>query len=164
MLQISRMPEVRAEMLIRKPVREVFEAFVDPDITTQFWFTKSSGRLEQGKRVRWDWEMYGAWDELLVEELVPEKMIRVIWSDGSRTEWQFSPRGEDAALVSIVTRDLPGEDGDLVAAALDQMGGYTIVLCGLKAWLEHGIRLNAVADKSPDAIVQDYMREGKAQS
>ena len=33
------------------------------------------------------------------------------------------------------------------------MGGYTIVLCGLKAWLEHGIALNLVADKAPDANV-----------
>ena len=34
-------------MLIRKPVAEVFEAFVDPDITAKFWFTKGSGRLER---------------------------------------------------------------------------------------------------------------------
>ena len=25
---------------------EVFEAFVDPEITRRFWFTKSTGRLE----------------------------------------------------------------------------------------------------------------------
>jgi uncharacterized protein YndB with AHSA1/START domain len=37
----------------------VFEAFVNPDITTTFWFTRSSGRLEAGKQVEWDWEMYG---------------------------------------------------------------------------------------------------------
>ena len=55
---------VKAEMLIRRPVAEVFEAFVDPAVTTKFWFTKSSGRLEAGKRVRWDWEMYGVGDEL----------------------------------------------------------------------------------------------------
>ena len=36
----------RAEMLIRKPVTEVFEAFINPAITTKFWFTKSSGRVE----------------------------------------------------------------------------------------------------------------------
>jgi uncharacterized protein YndB with AHSA1/START domain len=41
-------------MLIRRPVAGVFEAFVNPDITTRFWFTKSSGRLEAGKRVQWD--------------------------------------------------------------------------------------------------------------
>ncbi|KAF0818165.1 Ligand-binding SRPBCC domain protein family [Bacillus sp. ZZV12-4809] len=49
----------KVEMLIRKPVHEVFEAFIDPSITTKFWFTKSSGRLEEGKRFRWDWKMYG---------------------------------------------------------------------------------------------------------
>jgi uncharacterized protein YndB with AHSA1/START domain len=38
-------------MLIRKPVADVFEAFVNPDITTKFWFTKSSGRLDAGKQV-----------------------------------------------------------------------------------------------------------------
>ena len=38
-------PVVTAAMLIRRPASEVFEAFVDPDITTKFWFTKSSGRL-----------------------------------------------------------------------------------------------------------------------
>lgn len=42
-------------MLIRKPVAKVLSAFVDPATTTQFWFTKSSGRLEPGKNVRWDW-------------------------------------------------------------------------------------------------------------
>ncbi|EHK53368.1 activator of Hsp90 ATPase 1 family protein [Mesorhizobium alhagi CCNWXJ12-2] len=35
-------------MLIRKPVEEVFEAIVNPDITTKFWFSKGSGRLETG--------------------------------------------------------------------------------------------------------------------
>ena len=33
-------PVVKEEMLIRKPVHEVFEAFINPDITTKFWFTK----------------------------------------------------------------------------------------------------------------------------
>ena len=42
--------EARAEMLIRRPAAEVFAAFVDPAVTTRIWFTKSSGRLEPGKR------------------------------------------------------------------------------------------------------------------
>ena len=42
----------KAEMLIRKPVAEVFEAFINPDITSKFWFTKGSERLEAGKQVQ----------------------------------------------------------------------------------------------------------------
>ena len=45
-LQLTQAPIAKAEMLIRKPVAEVFEAFVDPEITRKFWF---SGRLETGK-------------------------------------------------------------------------------------------------------------------
>ena len=44
-------PIVRVQMRIRRPVREVFAAFVDPAITTRFWFTKSSGPLVQGAEV-----------------------------------------------------------------------------------------------------------------
>jgi hypothetical protein len=50
---------VEAQMLIRKPVEDVFEAFINPEVTTHFWFTKSTGRLEEGKTITWEWEMYG---------------------------------------------------------------------------------------------------------
>ena len=39
---------MRTQMLIRRPAHEAFEAFVDPHITTRFWFMQSSGRLEPG--------------------------------------------------------------------------------------------------------------------
>ncbi len=51
-LQLTKVPASNAAMLIRRPVAEVFEAFVNPDITSKFWFTKSSGRLEPGKHGR----------------------------------------------------------------------------------------------------------------
>src|SRR5260221_710594 len=57
-VKIEHAPIAKAEMLIRKPIAKVFEAFVDPAITTKFWFTKGSGRLETGKQIHWDWEMY----------------------------------------------------------------------------------------------------------
>ena len=49
MQEIDDFPVAKAEMLIRRPVTEVFEAFVNPAITSRFWFTKGSGRLEPGR-------------------------------------------------------------------------------------------------------------------
>jgi len=57
-LQLTHIPVMKTGMVIRRPAAEVFEAFVNPDITTQFWFTRSSGRLEPGTQVEWSWEMY----------------------------------------------------------------------------------------------------------
>ena len=45
-LRLTRIPATKTGMLIRKPAAEVFDAIVNPDITTKFWFSRSSGRLE----------------------------------------------------------------------------------------------------------------------
>lgn len=51
-MRVENVPSARAEMVIRGPVGEVFRAFVDPEVTTRFWFTESSGPLEPGAEVR----------------------------------------------------------------------------------------------------------------
>jgi uncharacterized protein YndB with AHSA1/START domain len=153
MISLNEKPVVKAEMLIRKSVEEVYEAFINPEITTKFWFTKSSGRLEEGKTIRWDWEMYGVGDELVVKELEQNKLIRIEWTDGTQVEWIFTPRGVNQTFVSITNYGFSGSGDEMVAKAIDSMGGYTMVLSGLKAYLEHNIQLNLVADKAPDANI-----------
>ena len=83
----------RAEMLIRSPINKVFEAFVDPVITSKFWFSRGSAKLVAGESVRWDWEMYGFSTEAMVKALEPNKRILVEWSAyGTPTdiEWVFT--------------------------------------------------------------------------
>ncbi|TDL64801.1 polyketide cyclase [Rhodococcus qingshengii] len=153
MITLNEKPVVKAEMLIRRPVEEVYEAFINPEITTRFWFTKSSGRLEEGKTIRWDWEMYGVGDELNVKKLEQNKVIRIEWTDGTQVKWVFTPRGDNQTFVSITNSGFSGSGDEMVNHAIDSMGGYTMVLSGLKAYLEFNIQLNLVADKAPDANV-----------
>ena len=42
-MELAEPPVAKVELLIRKPVAEVFEAFIDPGIITKFWFDRSSG-------------------------------------------------------------------------------------------------------------------------
>jgi uncharacterized protein YndB with AHSA1/START domain len=154
MMTLTNAPIAKAEMLIRRPAAEVFEAFVDPAVTTRFWFTKSSGRLEAGKRVRWDWEMYGVGDDVHVKEIEAGRRIRIQWiSDGTETEWTFSPRS-DSTFVVVTHEGFKGDGDAIVKAALDSTQGFTIALCGLKALLEHGLALGLVQDTHPDALVE----------
>ncbi|MFS0725473.1 SRPBCC family protein [Paenibacillus sp. 1P07SE] len=141
------------EMLIRKPANEVFEAFIDPAVTTKFWFTKSSGRLEKGKRVRWDWECYGVGDDVDVIDIVENQRIFVRFNDGTTVEWTFAERAGDETYVTIVHAGFQGTAEEIVKQAIDSKGGFMIVVCGLKALLEHGVVLNLVADQFPDAHV-----------
>lgn len=153
MAALNQVPVVTSDMLIRRPVEEVFEAFVDPAITTKFWFTKSSGRLEEGKNVRWEWEMYGVADDIHVQEMKPDRLIRIASSDNTVTEWRFTPRTDTETFVSITHSGFTGSGDEMVSYAIDSMGGYTMVLCALKALLEHNVILTVVADKAPDSHV-----------
>ncbi|WP_127593501.1 SRPBCC family protein [Paenibacillus lautus] len=153
MTKLNENPVVTAEMLIRRPVAQVFEAFIDPEITTKFWFTKSSGKLEEGRHIRWDWEMYGVHDDVYVQHIEVNRRIAIESSDQTKTEWTFTSRGGHETFVAITHSGFTGSADEMVQRAMDSMGGYTMVLCGLKALLEFNVVLNLVADKAPDSHV-----------
>lgn len=153
-LQLTSLPVVKSQMLIRSPVGEVFQAFVDPAITTKFWFTKSSGKLEPGVNVQWEWEMYNVSTGVSVKEVEENSRILVEWNPDSPTEieWRFFPGENGTTLVRITVAGFKGNGDDIVAHAIDSMGGFTMVLAALKALLEHNIVLTLVADHHPEGF------------
>jgi uncharacterized protein YndB with AHSA1/START domain len=138
-----------------KPVAEVFAAFIDPDITTMFWFTKSSDRLRVGQPVQWEWEMYGASAAVTATAIEPNRRIVVEWpgySGPTTVEWTFVPATDGTTYVSISEVGFAGDGAELVKQVADSTEGFTLVLAGLKALLEHNVRLNLVADRFPQGI------------
>lgn len=140
---------VEAQMLIRKSIEDVFEAFINPEITTQFWFTKSTGVLEAGKTVTWEWEMYGVKSDVKVNEIIPNQLIKTEWGNPStHVDYEFR-KMEKGTLVVIKSYGFTQTGGDLLKTVNDNTGGFTTVLDGCKAYLEHGIKLNLIEDKFP---------------
>lgn len=144
-----------AAMLIRRPVAEVFEAFIDPAVTTRIWFTKSSGRLEPGKALTWTWEMYNHTASVKVLEVVAPERILIEWGnyeDKTLVEWTFRSLSPDATFVRIVNSGFKGDAEQLLSQVRDSTEGFTLVLAGLKALLEQDIELNLVADRFPPGL------------
>lgn len=151
----------RAEMLIRSPVAKVFEAFVEPAITSKFWFSRGSGKLEAGKTVRWDWEMYGFSVDARVKALEPNKRILVEWSAyGMPTDidWVFTARRDGTTFVSITNSGFGGSPQEIASNAVGSTEGFSFVLAGAKALLEHNVLLNLVPDRFPmDSLGDEVM-------
>ena len=151
----DKMVYVEAQMMIRKPVEQVFKAFIDPAITTNFWFTKSSGQLEIGKTVTWEWEMYGFSTKVFTKEIITNKLISTEWGDPLTTvDYTFTALSNGNTYVVIKNYGFNEAGDELIAAIKDNTGGFTTVLDGLKAWLEHNINLNLIADKFPREVTQ----------
>src|SRR5262245_10571935 len=161
-LHLTPPPVAETGMLIRRPVAEAFEAFIDPCITTRFWFPEADGRLELGKPVTWRWPMYGASTRVTAKAIEPNKRIVIEWdgySGRTTVEWKFANLGENATFVTIIESGWTGDGDALVEYATNSTQGFTWVLAGLKALLEHDIQLNVVADRFPKGTAEPYPGE-----
>lgn len=153
---LTQAPTMKTQMLIRRPVSEVFEAFADPAITTRFWFTKSSGRMEPGADIRWEWEMYHVSAKVSVKEVERNSRIVMEWgneeSGFTTVDWRFYPSKGDTTFVTITEKGFRGDGDQIVARAINSMGGFSFVLAAAKALLEHNIVLTLTADHAPEGI------------
>jgi uncharacterized protein YndB with AHSA1/START domain len=156
-LQLTQIPSVKVGLLIRRPPGKVFQALIDPAITTRFWFTKSTGKLVPGATIQWDWEMYGVSAKVSVKEVEENSRILFEWGDGDEAttvEFRFIPWEDDTTYVEVTETGLSGDGDELVARAAGSTGGFTIALCALKALLEHDVVLTAVRDRFPTGLEQ----------
>jgi uncharacterized protein YndB with AHSA1/START domain len=154
-LELSRVPVVDTGMLIRRPAEDVFAAWVDPAITTRYWFSKSSGSLAPGAHVKWEWEIHGVSTDVSVKEFEQNRRLVFDWGPEDATttvEVRFIPWHEQTTYVHVTESGLRGTGDEVVAKALDSTGGFTMVLCALKALLEHDVVLSVVADKAPAGL------------
>jgi len=154
MSTISKTQYASAQMQIRRPAAEVFDAFIDPSITTNFWFTKSTGKLEAGKAVTWEWEMYNVSTKVVVKEIQKNKKIIIDWGEPATTvDFDFKSLSDGSTYVFIKHYGFSQTGDDLIAAIRDSTGGFTTVVDGLKAWLEHKVNLNLIVDKFPKEVM-----------
>jgi len=63
-------------------------------------------------------------------------------------EWEFEPRPDNTTKLTVSNYGFVGED--VVKQAIESTQGFSFMVAGLKAWLEHEITLELVADKNPD--------------
>ncbi len=142
-------------MLIRRPAADVYQAIIDPAITSKFWFSSGSARLDQTDHVTWNWDMYGFSVDAVVKSLEPDKRVIVDWgAPGDRTtiEWVLTARPDNTTFVTVTNYGFKGDTDAQIAAAINSTEGFTNVLAGMKAFLEHNIQLNLVRDRFPDGL------------
>ena len=136
----------RAEMLIRHPIAQVFDAFVRPDMITQFWLEGTSGPLVKGAALEWRFMVPGAVESVTVTALEVQRRIAFEWSDGVSVDIGFEELPEGATRVTVHATGFRGDQaGSDVVNATE---GFSIVLCELKILLEMGRPGNLVKDKA----------------
>jgi|TARA_R110000751_G_scaffold73220_2_gene148205 hypothetical protein len=69
-------------------------------------------------------------------------------------DYEFTSLTPQNTYVTIKNYGFTETGEELHKTLMNNTGGFTTVLDGLKAYLEHGIQLNLIADKFPQNLKQ----------
>jgi uncharacterized protein YndB with AHSA1/START domain len=138
------------KMRIIKPAHEIFEAFVDPEKIGNFWFSSSSERWEQGKRITLNYEEYGAQVDITVKEIELHKKIVFQWGangEGHIVTISLTQLDNMSSIIEVNEEGFNESDEEYISQLIDNKEGWVYMLTCLKAYLEfdvNHIRANLV--------------------
>lgn len=137
--------EIKASLQIQKPVREVFEAIVNPDKMSQYFISESTGRMEEGKELTWRFPEFDINVPVRIGKIEQDKYISYHW-DGAKdretlVEISLKPYSEDDSTVVKITEKGMENDEAGIKWLMGNTEGWANFLACLKAYLEYGINL-----------------------
>jgi len=130
----------KATIGIQKPVSEVFEAIVDPDIMQNYFISKSSGRMEVGKEIFWSFPEFEGSYPLTTTEIFPNEKIVFVWDPESVVTIEFQKFSDNDTVVKVFEEGHQSDEKG-IKWAIGQTEGWANFLACMKAWLEYGIHL-----------------------
>jgi len=136
----------KASIQIQKPIHAVFEAIVDPNQMSHYFIQASTGRLESGKTVEWNFPEFPDKFPVTGKAINPHTYISFDWSGGKANqlvEINLTPFGNDT-IVKIVEHEM-NNDEEGILIMMRQTEGWANFLACLKAYLEYNINLRTGA-------------------
>jgi uncharacterized protein YndB with AHSA1/START domain len=138
--------EIKAAIQILKPLHEVFEAIVDPSKMSNYFISKSSGRMEEGKNLIWNFPEFEMDFPVRIGKIEMDKYISYYWKDmeDSRellVEMTLTAKGDNNTTVVTITEKSRENDEAGIRWLKGNTEGWANFLACLKAYLEYGINL-----------------------
>ena len=142
--------EIKTSLKIQKPLREVFEAIVDPVKMSNYFISKSTGRIEEGKTLTWQFPEFELEFPVRVDKIEKDKYISWYWDGEDKVETKveitLKPMS-DGVFVAVTEKSRDNDEGGIKWLVGNTAGWANFLAC-LKAYLEYGINLRKGAFNS----------------
>ena len=135
--------EIKVALQILKPVNTVFEAIIDPVKTSNYFISKSSERMIEGKQIRWTFPEFEEESPIRVGKIEQDRYISYYWEiDGEDllVEMTLTPLDGDATIVTITEKSRYNDEAG-IKWLMGNTEGWANFLACLKAYLEYGVNL-----------------------
>lgn len=135
--------EIHVAMQIQKPINEVFEAIVNPDKMSNYFISKSTGMMEEGKNLIWNFPEFEFDCPVRIGKIEPNSYISYYWSMDDielLVEMKLTDSQNNSTLVSISEKSRDNDVAGLKWLSGNSFGWSNFLAC-LKAYLEYNINL-----------------------
>jgi uncharacterized protein YndB with AHSA1/START domain len=135
--------EIKAALQISKPADEVFDAIIDPFKMSNYFISKGSGKMEEGKQIIWQFPEFDSDFPIRVGKIEKNKYISFFWDmDGIElfVEITLTSRSGNSTLVTITEKSRKNDESGIKWLKGNTEGWANFLAC-LKAFLEYGINL-----------------------
>ena len=135
--------EIKASLQILKPVHEVFEAIADPAKMSNYFISKSTGRMEEGAKLVWNFPEFDIEVPVRVDKVEKNKYISYYWGEEGKellVEMRLATWESNATVVTITEKGMQNNEEGINWLKGNTEGWANFLAC-LKAYLEYGINL-----------------------
>lgn len=135
--------EIKTRLQINKPINEVFEAIVDPDKMSNYFISKSSGRMQESKKLFWKFPEFEEEFPVRIDKVEKDKYISYYWdAEGKEllVEMNLTPTSNEFTLVTVTEKSMENNEAGIKWLKGNTEGWANFLAC-LKAYLEYGINL-----------------------
>jgi uncharacterized protein YndB with AHSA1/START domain len=136
--------QISTSLQINKTPIEVFEGIIDPAHMTQYFISKSSGKMEAGKILDWEFPEFPGSFPVRILSVKPFESITFEWDGDSQpltVDINLEERNEgNSTLVKVEEKEMEANEEGLNWLKNNTAGWANFLAC-LKAYLEYGINL-----------------------
>lgn len=139
----NEMLEIKVALQISKPIDVVFEAIVNPEKMSNYFISKGSGFMEEGKVLIWNFPEFDMDYSVRVGKIEVNKYISYYWNSEVKelfVEIMLESQANGSTLVSIRETGMPNDKEGLKWLSGNSFGWSNFLAC-LKAYLEYNINL-----------------------
>lgn len=144
-MEKNQMEKIKFKVAVKisKPIAEVFKAFTDKDIISNYFVTSASESIRAaGDKITWKWGEHSA--QITVTEYTENKSVAFSWQ-GYKVDYDVHCcfEFEESGGITKVTVTEEGwtKDDEGIVSSLANSEGWTDMLSSMKAWIMHGVDL-----------------------
>jgi uncharacterized protein YndB with AHSA1/START domain len=135
--------EINVKMQIQRPAHQVFESIIKPDKMSYYFISKSSGPMETGAELIWNFPEFEKDYPIRVGKIKKDKYISFYWMMDDielLVEMNLKEQADNSTLITITEKSRDNDEAGLKWLSGNSFGWANFLTC-LKGYMEYKINL-----------------------